>query len=160
MPDAPRQSRKLTTKQELFVNAYLGAANGNASEAARQAGYATPGPEGHRLLKNAEIAARVSQRLEESAISADQVLQELASVAMAPWHDFVEVTGRAKSGEATKVRSDIASKVKALELLGKHHQLFTEKQTIDMNIRDHRVIGVAQPELDALFQPAEKRVDA
>lgn len=149
---------KLTTKQEAFVAAYLGAAHGNATEAARMAGYAVPRQEGSRLLSNAVIAARVSQHVEERYAKADEVLAELASVAFAEWHDFVEVTGRAKDGEATKVRSDIASKVKALELLGKYHQLFIEKQQVDVTIREHRV-GVPQSTIDTLFRPAE-RADA
>lgn len=150
----------LTTKQELFVAAYLGAAHGNATEAARMAGYKTPRQEGARLLTNAVISARVSQHIAALNISADAVLQELASVAFAPWHDFVEVVARAKDGEVTKVRSDIGSKVKALELLGKYHALFVEKQQIDINIREHRVVGVAQIELDAMFQPANRELTA
>lgn len=149
---------KLTLKQEAFIAAYLGAAQGNATEAARMAGYAKPGQEGHRLLKNAEISARVTDKLDSLNITADAVLQELASVAFAPWIDFVEVVGRNKDGEVTKARSDIGSKVKALELLGKHHQLFVDKQQIDINVREH-FRGVPQSTLDAMFQPAE-RLDA
>lgn len=145
---------KLTLKQEAFVAAYLGAARGNATEAARMAGYKQPRQEGSRLLSNADIAARVSQHVAEKFATADEVLQELTSVAMAPWHDFVEITGRAKSGEPTKVRSDIASKVKALELLAKHHQLLVDRQVIDVNMREHHV-GVPKSTLDALFQPAK-----
>jgi len=36
---APKDSDKLTLKQQLFVEAYLGEAKGNATEAARIAGY-------------------------------------------------------------------------------------------------------------------------
>ena len=100
----------------------------------------------------------MSQHVAEVAASPDDVLRELASVAFAPWHDFVEVTGRAKDGEATKVRSDIASKVKALELLAKHHQLLIERQVIDVNMREHRV-AVPQSTIGELFQPAD-RMDA
>lgn len=152
---------KLTLKQEAFIAAYLGPAKGNATEAARIAGYKSPNTQGPRLLVNVSIAARVSQYVAEKFATADEVLQELTSVAMAPWHDFVEVTGRAKSGEPTKVRSDIASKVKALELLAKHHQLLVDRQVVDVNMREHRV-GVPQSTLDALFQAADQseRLDA
>lgn len=150
------QPKKLTHKQELFVAAYLGEARGNATEAARIAGYARPMQEGHRLLRNAEISACVKQQVEEFSVTAEQVLQELASVAFAPWHDFVEVVGRAKSGEVTKVRSDIGSKVKALELLGKYHQLFTEKQDVNITVRRHEVVGVPQDALDRMFMPARR----
>ena len=160
MPDSTGQPKKLTLKQELFVNAYLGVAHGNATEAARIAGYKRPHPEGSRLLRNATIAARVSQKLEDAGITADAILAELADVGFADWRDFVEIVARNKKGEPVKVKFDLTNKVKSLELLGKHHQLFTEKQQIDIDIRDHRVIGVAQSQLDGMFRPAEKRADA
>lgn len=150
-----KPDNRLTLKQEAFIAAYLGAANGNATEAARIAGYAVPMQEGSRLLRNAVIAARVSGKVSEIAATPDDVLRELASVAFAPWHDFVEVTGRAKDGEPTKVRSDIASKVKALEILAKHHQLLVDRQVIDLNVREHQRT-VPQSTLDAMFQPADR----
>lgn len=53
----------LTPKRAAFVAAYLGEANRNATEAARIAGYAEPGQEGHRLLKIAEIKAAIDDHL-------------------------------------------------------------------------------------------------
>lgn len=161
MPNVPNdQPKKLTAKQELFVAAYLGEAKGNATEAARIAGYAKPAEQGYENLRKPHISARVRQELEKFNVSADAVLQELARVAFAEWHDFVEVVGRAKDGEVTKVRSDIGSKVKALELLGKYHQLFTEKQEVNVNVRRHEVVGVTQDALDRMFMPASDRADA
>lgn len=147
----------LTTKRDLFVSAYLGEAHGNATEAARMAGYKKPGQEGSRLLKNAEIAARISQHTAEAGATRDQVLNELASVALAPWTEFVEVLSRDKTGKPLKVKMDLTNKVKALELLGKYHGLFVERQEVNVNIREHRVFGVAGPELEAVFRPAQPR---
>ena len=146
---------RLTLKQEAFIAAYLGAANGNASEAARIAGYRHPADYGQQLLRKSHIAARVSAKVAEIAATPDDVLRELASVAFAPWHDFVEVVGRAKDGTPTKVRSDIGSKVKALEILAKHHQLLVDRQVIDLNVREHQR-AVPQSTLDAMFQPADR----
>ena len=146
---------RLTTKQELFISAYLGPAAGNATEAARQAGYKSPHPEGSRLLRNATIAARVREHVEKYAGTADEVLNELATIGFAPIDEFVEVLSRDKSGRPVKVKMDLSNKVKALELLGKSHQVFVEKQQIDVNIRQHRVIGVSDSELEAMFQPAD-----
>lgn len=150
MPDT-----KLTFKQEAFVAAYLGEAHGNATEAARIAGYKKPHPEGVRLLRNATIAARVQEQVAKYTASADDVLRELADVAFADWHEFVEVLSRdRKTGRPLKVKMDLSNKVKALELLGKYHQIFTEKQQIDVNIREHRV-GVPQSALDRMFAPSD-----
>lgn len=158
--DTPTQPKSLTLKQELFVSAYLGAANGNATEAARIAGYKNPEISAKNNVRNHTIAARISERVAHVAASADQVLAELTDVAMADWRDFVEIVARDKQGKPVRVKFDLTNKVKSLELLGKYHQLFTEKHQIDMDIRDHRVIGVAQTQLDAMFAPAEKRADA
>lgn len=51
----------LTPRQEQFCIEY--ALRGNASEAARVAGYSLPGAgvQGHHLLKNANVLARVSE---------------------------------------------------------------------------------------------------
>jgi hypothetical protein len=147
----------LTTKQEAFIAAYLGVAHGNATEAARMAGYKTPMQEGSRLLRNAVIAARVSQHVAEVIATADDVLRELADVAFADWREFVTVRTHPKTGAQIDVRMDLTNKVKALELLGKYHSLFVEKQEVNVNIREHRVVGIPQAELDVLFAPAQAR---
>lgn len=72
---------KLTTRQRLFVEHYLGPAGGNATEAARLAGYASPGQEGHRLLKNAEIAAAIEGRVAAVAMETTEILGRLADIA-------------------------------------------------------------------------------
>lgn len=106
----------LNHKQQLFVEAYLGAANGNATEAARIAGYRQPQMHGSRLMKNDEIASRVSARVDDAAMTADAVLSELAAVARIKWDSDPKA---------------VQNKVRALELLGKHHKLFTEKQEVE-----------------------------
>lgn len=102
----------LNLKQEEFIAAYLGEAKGNATEAARIAGYKHPHSQGPRLLENVEIASRVKQHIENAAMSAHDVLSELAQVAL------LDVMGDPKS---------VQNKVRALELLGKYHKLFTER---------------------------------
>jgi len=107
-------ANKLTHKQELFVNAYLGEAKGNATEAARLAGYngndVTLGQVGAENLKKPQIAELIEKRTSEAAMSATEVLQKLSEI-------------------ANRERSDIATRdqIKALELLGRHHKLFTDR---------------------------------
>ena len=57
-------TKKLPEKRRRFVEAYMGEAGGNATEAARLAGYLAPGTEGHRLLQYAEIQQAIDQRVE------------------------------------------------------------------------------------------------
>lgn len=70
----------LSLKQERFVAEYL--KTGNATEAARQAGYTHPNTQGPRLLVNvcvaAAIAAGQAERTERTKIDIDYVIQRLA----------------------------------------------------------------------------------
>jgi phage terminase small subunit len=49
----------LPPKRRAFVLAYCGESACNGSDAARRAGYAKPGEEAHRLLKNAHVVRAV-----------------------------------------------------------------------------------------------------
>jgi phage terminase small subunit len=113
----------LTLKQQLFVNAYLGEARGNGVQAARLAGYkgtdVTLRAVASENLTKPAIAARIEQRIEQAAMSADEVLRELTAIA----------------------RSDSRDKIRALELLGKHHRLFV----------DRFEARISEAELDAEF---------
>ena len=100
----------LTNKQRVFVEQYL--RTSNASEAARQAGYAHPGPEGHRLLKNVKIQTLIEARITDIAMDANEVLERLAN------------------GIRQSTKFD-ANTIRALELLGKHHKLFTERHEVE-----------------------------
>jgi phage terminase small subunit len=120
----------LSLKQQLFIEAYLGEAKGNATEAARRAGYSgsedTLRQVASENLTKPAIAARIAQRVREVAMSADEVLIELTKIARAPWQEFVvEVTnGR---GQVVDVRLSLTDKLKALELLAKYHKLLVQQ---------------------------------
>lgn len=135
---------KLTNKQRVFIETYL--ATWNATEAARQAGYAYPNVEGARLLVNPSIAAAVKERIAEKAMTADEVLLRLAEHGRGSMADFVTDLGSAvrldlkkaaRNGKLHLLKSfaDTRQGVKvelydaqaALALLGKHHGLFTDK---------------------------------
>jgi len=74
----------------LFVAYYLGKANGNATEAARMAGYAEPNTQGPRLLVNVGIRAAIDAKLDRVAMSADEVLARLSDIASADPADFID----------------------------------------------------------------------
>lgn len=118
--------KELKDKQEAFVSAYVGRCRFNATAAAREVGYAFPGEEGYRLLKNAHIRSRIDKLLDAEAMTDKEVLAELATVARAPFEVFVDVVSTDKEGVPVKIRFDLGAKVKSLELLGKGHKLFSE----------------------------------
>lgn len=85
-------SKKLTRKQQVFIDEYLKCFN--ASESARKAGYSakTAYSAGARLLKNVEISKAIAIRLSESHMSADEVLDRLADIARGDMADLMDIT--------------------------------------------------------------------
>jgi len=140
----------LTDKRQVFVEEYL--RTWNASEAARIAGYAHPGSDGHRLLKISEIADEIQQRVSERAMSADEVLIRLAAQARADMSDFVRfvpgiktplldlekayqagkfgLVKKLKYTDIGGVEFELYDAQAALVQLGKVHKLFTDKQEV------------------------------
>lgn len=76
-------SDKLTTKQRLFVEAYL--ANANGVQAARKAGYVgdenTLAMTASRLIRNDKVSKLINKRIEKAAMTADEWLAEVAALA-------------------------------------------------------------------------------
>lgn len=156
-------SSGLNNQQKLFVECYL--KHFNATRAAKEAGYSekTAYSQGHDLLKKPEIQSRVRARLDEAAMSANEVLYHLTQIARGDLNDLVDDNGnldlkkareegktnllkRIKSRNITTENSDIYEaetegydRLRALELLGKHHALFTDK----MKIEDWRSDAIA-----------------
>jgi phage terminase small subunit len=101
---------KLTTKQRLFVEAYL--ANPNATEAARRAGYAgndkTLSVVGAENLAKPCISSLLTERVETAIVTADEVLTNVKSIAQSSEKD--------------------SDRLKAWELLGKYLAMWTDKQ--------------------------------
>lgn len=107
-------AKQLSVKQELFIEAYLGKAKGNATEACRLAGYAgnenTLKQMASENLAKPYIKAAITKRLavNKKIMSADEVLEGLTAIAK-------------QEEEAA------GNRIRAMELLGKHHQLFTDQ---------------------------------
>lgn len=138
---------KLTYKQRAFLNAYVQCGY-NATEAARRAGYSkeTARQQGQRLLTNVDIQAELERRFAEQAMSADEVLARLAEQARGDMRDFVRTdadgtpTGFNLGPETPQhlikkvtitekgISFELYSAKDALELIGKHLKLFTERE--------------------------------
>jgi phage terminase small subunit len=142
-PDGPR---RLPPKQEAFLAAYLGEARFNATKAAKIAGYSersarSYGPE---LLQNPDIIARVRAELTARAMPAEAVLAELTDVATAEWREFVTILEWDDTGDPLRVKMDLTNKVRALEVLAKHHQLLTEHLNITGGIEVREYVGIPE----------------
>lgn len=145
----------LNNRQELFVSEYLKCFN--ATKAAKAAGYSekTAYSQGHDLLKVPEIAARVRERLRQSAMDADEVLHHLAEIARGDMDDLVDINGnldmtKARQFGKTKLIKKVKNRVmstentditetetegydrlRALELIGKHLAMWTDKVQVN-----------------------------
>lgn len=142
----------LPPRQRLFVESYLGAARFNATAAAKLAGYseATAYSQGSRLLKNVEIAAAIKVRLDESAMTASEVLARLADMGRGTMEDFLRFPGvgarldldsareagklhlvkRFTNSEFAGDSIELYDAQAALNTLGRHHGLFKDKLTV------------------------------
>lgn len=156
---------KLTEKQKRFVCEYL--IDLNATQAAIRAGYSvkTADQQGSRMLANVKVQQAISQAMAErsrrTGINQDRVVLELARMALVKMTDIVDSNGQIKadatdddlaciesvkykksesdSGTSVEREVRIGSKLKALELLGKHLGMWNDK--LDVTITQPIVIS-------------------
>jgi len=125
---------KLTPKQEQFCQEYL--IDLNATQAAIRAGYSedSAGVEGCRLLKNANVYARVKElqadRLEKLQINQDWVLLRLMQISdrcmqQEEVKEFDYVSKELKGTGEYQFDSNGANK--STELIGKHLGMFKDR---------------------------------
>ncbi len=121
---------KLTERQRRFCEEYL--VDGNAAQAAIRAGYSVKIAKqvGQKNLTKPCIRQYIDQKLAEmsSARIADavEVMEYLTAVMRG---EIEEETAVAVNGtvETVKVPTSIRNRLRAAELLGKRHRLFTDK---------------------------------
>jgi phage terminase small subunit len=159
----------VNARQQRFCEEYL--IDLNATQAAIRAGYssASAGELGCALLKNVKVRARIDAELAErsrrTGVTADRVVRELARVAFADITDVVDVdratlrpnadrddtaviaSVKVKEGDDfTEREIKMCDKLRALELLGKHMGMFTDKVALvdDRPVIMDDVDGVAR----------------
>lgn len=131
---------KLTPKQKAFADYYI--ETGNATEAARKAGY--KGKNLNRIasenlskldIKN-YIAEKMKELEDQRIAKADEVLKYLTRVIRGEETEQVVVTENIGDfmSEARVINKELSAKdkIKAAELLGKRYRLFVDK--VDTNI--------------------------
>lgn len=144
----------LTKKQKLFIDEYL--IDLNATQAAIRAGYSpdTAQQIGSENLSKPVIRARldkaIAERSKRTGVNADRVVMELAKIAFVNAEDVIDMdTATVKEGalpedtaaiQSVKLKTfgedglereiKMADKLKALELLGKHLGMFTDKVNV------------------------------
>lgn len=114
---------KLTPKQKTFADFYI--ETGNASEAARKAGY-----------KGKNLNRIASENLSKLVIQVyiKEKMDELSSKRIAKAEEVLEYLTRVMRGEEKDIfglEVSIQDRTKAAELLGKRYRLFTDKVQIE-----------------------------
>ncbi len=143
----PEAASVLTFRQRLFVSYYLGDANGNATEAARMAGYAVPGVQGCENLAKPNIRAEIEAALVGPAMSADETLARISDFASADLGDFAEmfkveegvVVFDLKAAKAAGI-SHLLKSVKPSKY-GMTVELHDAQAALEKLARFHRLIG-------------------
>ena len=126
---------KLSEKERRFVDAYLGSAAGNATKAARLAGYAARSAHvaAARLLKKDKVKAAIAARQAKAAASADvtaeRVVQELARIGFADIRQLFGADGNLKP--VTELPDDAAATIIGIDVArGKTTTTVGDKQTV------------------------------
>ena len=145
----------LSNKRRVFVDEYLKC--WNATEAARLAGYKHPNKQGPRLLVNVGIQDEIKRRLDEKAMSADEVLTRLADMARASIEGFLKfpqkgrkpaldlkqaqesgllhLVKKLKYNTRGQIEVELHDAQAALQLIGRHHNLFKDQiQTLNVDL--------------------------
>jgi hypothetical protein len=142
----------LTLKQRQFIDAYLGPSNGNATDAARRAGYSQPMQQGYENLRKPEISEEIDRRYSEKCMGADEVLTRLADQArgvgayictdISEALPTVRVKQLLEDGRGHLIKSvkytdkgacniEFYDAQAALIQIGRHHKLFTDRTEND-----------------------------
>ena len=153
---------KLTEKQKRFCDEYL--IDLNATQAAIRAGYKKSeytDTNASKILENTrikeEIDKRMAERSKRTGINQDRVIQELARIAFVNPRNVINPEDASvkksaveddlaciqsvkvkvvegEKGTSTEREVKLNDKMKALELLGKHLGMFTDKVELDTDM--------------------------
>ncbi len=142
--------RSLGVRQRLFVELYLHN-GGNASNAAREAGYKHSEHHAHRLVENGGIQAELKRRLEQHAMPVEEILARLTDIGRGDIGDFIRISrdgkhfkldlGKARrKGVLHVIRRlkrgngkwgqeiELLDPLRAIELLGRYHGLWNRHE--------------------------------
>lgn len=111
---------RLTIKQQRFVAAYLGEANGNATKAALLAGY--PEPSAHTIgwenLQKPAIREAVRRLFDANSMLPEEIVARLTDQARASLGDFFDVADDGKSWVLNLAKAEAAGKLHLLKKIG------------------------------------------
>ena len=165
----------MTEKQKIFANEYLIDLNATRAYKAAYPNCVkdeTASTNGSRMLRNDKVVEYIKKRQKalqiETCVTQEMVINELAAIAFVDVTDIVQLKGKRVKFTNTedlsnhqkkaiagikKVKNGIElsvfDKLKALELLGKHLGMYTDKIKVDASVETKGKLGAI---LDALHE--------
>lgn len=131
--------KKLTIKQKKFADEYI--ISGNASDAARNAGYSPKyiNSNVQKLLQNTAIKQYVDERLAELSdkqiAKQEEVLKYLTSVMRGEQTEQTLISDGSEQGQRiTNIEVSAKDRIKAAELLGKRYGSWTDKVDLSSDL--------------------------
>ncbi|HFI0640500.1 TPA: terminase small subunit [Streptococcus suis] len=130
----------LTIKQKKFADEYI--VSGNATEAYKEAGYRVSNDrvasvEGHKLLRNPKVKTYIDERLKilesEKIATQEEVLSYLTSVMRGQTQEQTLCSIGELGQQVIDIEVGAKDRIKAAELLGKRHRLWTDKVEAEVN---------------------------
>ncbi|MFP7288002.1 terminase small subunit [Shouchella clausii] len=127
---------KLTEKQKRFADYYI--ETGNASEAARRAGYSkkTAHRIGQENMQKPAICDYIKEKMKEKdserIASQDEILEFLTSIMRGKVQETIPLGLGMGEQKLVKKELDGKDRLRAAELLGKRHAMWTEKQNVEI----------------------------
>lgn len=124
----------MTLKQQRFADEYI--ISGNATDAAIKAGYSSKyaNTNASKLLQNTTIKSYIDERLaqlaSEKIATQEEVLTYLTSVMRGETQEQTLISIGELGQTITDIDVGAKDRIKAAELLGKRHRLWTDKQEI------------------------------
>lgn len=128
---------KMTLKQQRFANEYI--ITGNLYKSAVEAGYSEKyaKSQSHKLLENVGIKNYIDVRLakleSEKIATQEEVLQYLTSVMRGEKTEPLLVLDGEGAQKVIEAVSNVQSRTRAAELLGKRYSMWTDKQEVTSN---------------------------
>lgn len=122
------KKKKLTAKQSAFIDAYLGEAKMNATQAARIAGYKHPEAQGAENLRKLRpwIDEVMSKRHSDAIATQEEIQQFFTAVVRGEVKEEVV----SNNGKILEVPASTKDRLKAAECMGRAYGMFTERKEI------------------------------
>lgn len=127
----------MTLKQQRFADEYI--ISGNATGAAVKAGYSSKyaNTNASKLLQNTAIKSYIDERLaqlaSEKIATQEEVLSYLTSVMRGETQEQTLISIGELGQTITDIDVGAKDRIKAAELLGKRHRLWTDKVEADVS---------------------------